>query len=133
MGNKTKGVESMKSLLLCCILLLSGCSSIQSALFVAHYDNNEYGLVNKVRTDALLKNCNKEGIQVMYEDALQLKNYSQYLPHNDVTIKMNNDLFTLVDELHQKDTFSPAYCALKLNTISKSAEKIQQAIGGEPR
>jgi len=123
----------MKSLLLCCILLLSGCSSIQSALFVAHYDNNEYGLVNKVRTDALLKNCNKEGIQVMYEDALQLKNYSQYLPHNDVTIKMNNDLFTLVDELHQKDTFSPAYCALKLNTISKSAEKIQQAIGGEPR
>jgi len=123
----------MKSLLLCCILLLSGCSSIQSALFVAHYDNNEYGLVNKVRTDALLKNCNKEGIQVMYEDALQLKNYSQYLPRNDVTIKMNNDLFTLVDELHQKDTFSPAYCALKLNTISKSAEKIQQAIGGEPR
>jgi len=120
-------------LLLCCILLLSGCSSIQSALFVAHYDNNEYGLVNKVRTDALLKNCNKEGIQVMYEDALQLKNYSQYLPRNDVTIKMNNDLFTLVDELHQKDTFSPAYCALKLNTISKSAEKIQQAIGGEPR
>jgi len=110
----------MKSLLLCCILLLSGCSSIQSALFVAHYD-------------ALLKNCNKEGIQVMYEDALQLKNYSQYLPRNDVTIKMNNDLFTLVDELHQKDTFSPAYCALKLNTISKSAEKIQQAIGGEPR
>ena len=123
----------MKLLLLCCILLLSGCSSIQSALFVAHYDNNEYGLVNKVRTDALLKNCNKEGIQVMYEDALQLKNYSQYLPRNDVTIKMNNDLFTLVDELHQKDTFSPAYCALKLNTISKSAEKIQQAIGGEPR
>ena len=123
----------MKSLLLCCILLLSGCSSIQSALFVVHYDNNEYGLVNKVRTDALLKNCNKEGIQVMYEDALQLKNYSQYLPRNDVTIKMNNDLFTLVDELHQKDTFSPAYCALKLNTISKSAEKIQQAIGGEPR
>ena len=123
----------MKKLLVFLVILLSGCSSIQSALFVAHYDNNEYGLVNKVRTDALLKNCNKEGIQVMYEDALQLKNYSQYLPRNDVTIKMNNDLFTLVDELHQKDTFSPAYCALKLNTISKSAEKIQQAIGGEPR
>jgi hypothetical protein len=123
----------MKKLILSVVILLSGCSSIQSALFVAHYDNNEYGLVNKVRTDALLKNCNKEGIQVMYEDALQLKNYSQYLPHNDVTIKMNNDLFTLVDELHQKDTFSLAYCALKLNTISKSAEKIQQAIGGEPR
>jgi len=123
----------MKKLLVFLVILLSGCSSIQSALFVAHYDNNEYGLVNKVRTDALLKKCDKDGIQVMYEDALQLKNYSQYLPHNDVTIKMNSDLFTLVDELHQKDTFSSAYCALKLNTISKSAERIQQAIGGEPR
>jgi len=123
----------MKKLLVSLVILLSGCSSIQSALFVAHYDNNEYGLVNKVRTDALLKKCDKDGIQVMYEDSLQLKNYSQYLPYNDVTIKMNNDLFTLVDELHQKDTFSPAYCALKLNTISKSAERIQQAIGGEPR
>ena len=123
----------MKKLLVFLVILLSGCSSIQSALFVAHYDNNEYGLVNKVRTDALLKKCDKDGIQVMYEDSLQLKNYSQYLPYNDVTIKMNNDLFTLVDELHQKDTLSPAYCALKLNTISKSAERIQQAIGGEPR
>jgi len=123
----------MKKLLVFLVILLSGCSSIQSALFVAHYDNNEYGLVNKVRTDALLKKCDKDGIQVMYEDSLQLKNYSQYLPYNDVTIKMNNDLFTLVDELHQKDTFSLAYCALKLNTISKSAERIQQAIGGEPR
>jgi len=123
----------MKKLLVFLVILLSGCSSIQSALFVAHYDNNEYNLVNKVRTDALLKKCDKDGIQVMYEDSLQLKNYSQYLPYNDVTIKMNNDLFTLVDELHQKDTFSPAYCALKLNTISKSAERIQQAIGGEPR
>jgi len=123
----------MKKLLVFLVILLSGCSSIQSALFVAHYDNNEYNLVNKVRTDALLKKCDKDGIQVMYEDSLQLKNYSQYLPYNDVTIKMNNDLFTLVDELHQKDTFSLAYCALKLNTISKSAERIQQAIGGEPR
>jgi len=123
----------MKKLLILTILLLSGCSSIQSALFVAHYDNNEYGLVNKVRTDADLKNCGKDGIQTLYQDALELKNYSQYLPHNDTTIKMNDDLFTLVDELHKKDTFSPAYCALKLNTISKTAERIQTAIGGEPR
>jgi uncharacterized protein YceK len=123
----------MKTILLCCILLLSGCSTIKSALFVAHYDNNEYALVNKVRTDAELKNCNKDGIQTMYQDAMELKNYSQYLPHNDVTIKMNSALFTLVDELHQKETFSPTYCALKLNTISKTAERIQQVIGGEPR
>jgi PBP1b-binding outer membrane lipoprotein LpoB len=122
----------MRTILLCCILL-SGCSTIKSALFVAHYDNNEYALVNKVRTDAELKNCNKDGIQTMYQDAMELKNYSQYLPHNDVTVKMNNALFTLVDELHQKETFSPTYCALKLNTISKTAERIQQVIGGEPR
>jgi len=51
----------MKKLLLSLVILLSGCS----ILFVAHYDNNEYGLVNKVRTDAQLKNCTKEGVQVL--------------------------------------------------------------------
>jgi hypothetical protein len=119
----------MKKLMLCLISLLSGCS----ILFVAHYDNNEYGLVNKIRTDAELKNCTKEGVQVLYQDTLELKNYSQYLPYNDVTVKMSNDLFTLVDELHQKDTINLTYCGLKLNTISKSAEQIQKVIGGEPR
>lgn len=119
----------MKKLILSLVALLSGCS----ILFVAHYDNNEYGLVNKVRTDAELNICTKEAIQVMYQDALELKNYSQYLPHNDSAIKMNADLFTLVDEIHQKVTINETYCRLKLNTISKSAERIQQAIGGEPR
>ena len=119
----------MKKLILGLVALLSGCS----VLLVAHYDNNEYGLVNKVRTDAQLKNCTKEGVQVIYQDALELKNYSQYLPYNDVTVKMNNNLFILVDELHQKEVINQTYCELKLNTISKSAEQIQKVIGGEPR
>ena len=119
----------MKRLILVLVALLSGCS----ILLVAHYDNNEYGLVNKVRTDAQLKNCTKDGVQVLYQDALELKNYSQYLKYNDLTIEMNNNLFTLVDELHQKDTINPTYCNLKLNSISKSAEVIQKVIGGEPR
>ena len=70
----------MKKLILGLVALLSGCS----ILLVAHYDNNEYGLVNKVRTDAELKNCTKEGVQVLYQDALELKNYSQYLNYNDL-------------------------------------------------
>jgi hypothetical protein len=111
------------------VALLSGCS----IFFVAHYDNNEYGLVNKVRTDAELKNCTKEGVQVLYQDALELKNYSQHLPYNDVSVNMADGLFKLVDELHQKDTINPTYCGLKLNSISKSAEEIQKVIGGEPR
>ena len=119
----------MKKLILGLVALLSGCS----ILLVAHYDSNEYGLVNKVRTEAQLKNCTKEGVQVLYQNALELKNYSQYLPYNDLTISMNNDLFTMVDELHQKETINPTYCGLKLNTISKSAEAIQKVIGGEPR
>jgi hypothetical protein len=119
----------MKKLLLSLVVLLSGCS----ILLVAHYDNNEYGLVNKVRTDAQLKNCTKDGVQVLYQDALELKNYSQYLPYNDLTVKMNNNLFILVDELHQKETINVTYCQLKLNTITKSAEQIQKVIGGEPR
>ena len=119
----------MKKLILSVVALLSGCS----ILLVAHYDSNEYGLVNKIRTQAELKNCTKDGVQTLYESALELKNYSQYLPYNDLTIKMNTDLFTLVDEIHQKVTLNETYCKLKLNTITKSAEEIQKVIGGEPR
>ena len=124
----------MKKLIIgCTIVFLSGCS-----LFIGPYDPNEYLLVTKVRTTAELTNCNNPiqtatNIESMYVTATEFKNFSQYLPDNDATIGLSNKLFVLVDELHKKESFSPAYCKIKLNMIAKSAEQIQQVVGSKPR
>ena len=116
----------MRTLILSCVItLLSGC-----ALMIGSYDPNEYLLVTKIRTIAETTNCNNpiivaNNIETMYMDALTLKNYSQYLPDNNGEIKLNNDLFKIVDELHKNDNPRGFYCKAKLNIVSKKAERIQ--------
>ena len=121
-----------KLLLISFVTVLSGCSTI-SNIFMAPYDTNEYKLVNQVRTIAEVQKCDPVSIDTLYNTALEAKNFSEYLPRNDKTISMMNDLYTLVDELHKKDNPSATYCKLKLNIIGKSAEDIQQVIGNRPR
>mgnify|MGYP003334138034 FL=1 len=119
----------MKKLSLLTVIFLSGCS-----LLMANFDNNEYGLINKVRTIAELGKCDEYTVKVLYLDALEFKNYSQYIPMNKATIDLSEKLFTLVDELRLKQQpISPAYCQLKLNIIGKSAEEIQRVVGSKPR
>jgi hypothetical protein len=115
------------------LLQLSGC-----ALWMASYDSNEYLLVTKIRTVAENTNCGNpintaSNIETMYIDASQFKNFAQYIPRNQATIDLSNNLYVLVDELHKKENLSPAYCKIKLNIISKSAEQIQQVVGSKPR
>ena len=105
---------------------LGGC-----ALWMANYDSNEYSLVNKVRTIAELGNC--EDRNMLYATNLELKNFSQYIPRNQASIDLNNNLFVLVEELHKRENPSQAYCKLKLNSIAKSAEAIQKVTGSKPR
>jgi PBP1b-binding outer membrane lipoprotein LpoB len=128
MGKTTERIESMKKLILISLLLLNGC-----ALWMAPYDNNEYALVNKVRTISQLGDCTKKNIDSMYFTALELKNYSEMLPRNDQTIALTKDLFTVVEEMKKRTDFSSVYCKAKLNIIEISAEKIQHAIGNKPR
>jgi hypothetical protein len=124
----------MKKILLGCIVLLfTGCS-----LLIGPYDSNEYLLITKVRTTAELTNCDNPiqsvtNIESLYVTATEFKNFSQYLPQNKATIDLSNKIYILVDELHKKETFSPAYCRIKLNMIAKSAEQIQQVVGSKPR
>ena len=118
----------MKKLLFVSLLLLSGCS-----LWMAGFDNNEYGLINKVRTISELGKCDEYTVKVLYNNALEFKNYAQYIPRNDATIGLSNQLYTIVDELHKRENPSPAYCKAKLNTIAKSAEEIQRVVGSKPR
>ena len=120
----------MKKQIIVCItiLQLTGCS-----LWMASYDSTEYSLVNKVRTQAIVGDCSSESVKNLYNITLELKNFTQYIPRNDATIGLANQLYTIVDELHKRENPSPAYCKAKLNTIARSAEEIQQVVGSKPR
>ena len=113
-------------------LSLSGCAAI-SNIFMAPYDTNEYALVNRVRTFAELGQCDKEHIIALRITALELKNFSEYLPRNTKTIEMNNSLYDMVNDLYKRENPSQAYCKAKLNTIGISAEEIQRVVGGKTR
>lgn len=124
----------MKQLLITATLALSlsGCGMINN-IFMAPYDTNEYSLVNKVRTLSELGSCDKDHVTELYRTALELKNFSEYLPRNEKTIEMDNTLFDIVKELYLREKPSSAYCKAKLNIISTSAEMIQNTIGKRPR
>ena len=122
-----------KILLVCAFFALTGCSTLEN-LWVASYDTNEYLLVNKIRTISQLKKCDEFSVNILYSSTLELKNFSQYLPRNKQSIELNEDLFKIVDELHNKpQPISAVYCQAKLNIIERSAERIQQVTGSKPR
>lgn len=133
------------------LLLLGGCSIVQPLVdrfTIAPFDSNEYALVNKIRTTAMQTKpkCGVENIAPfavidyvhdMHDTALLLKNYSQYLPKNEQTIKPINLTYQMIEELktrYEKETkVSKTYCELKLQSIIDSSEAIQKAIGKRPR
>ena len=118
----------MKKIILIATVLLSGCS-----LWMANYDSSEYSLVNKIRTQAIVGDCSSESVKNLYNTTLELKNFTQYIPRNDATINLANQLYAIVDDLHKRENPSPAYCRSKLNNIAKSAEEIQRVVGSKPR
>mgnify|MGYP003339551678 FL=1 len=118
----------MKTLIIFTVSFLTGCS-----LWMASYDSSEYALVNKVRTQAIVGDCSSESVKYLYNTALELKNFTQYIPRNDATINLANQLFVIVEDLHKRENPSPAYCRSKLNNIAKSAEEIQRVVGSKPR
>ena len=126
---------------------LSGCSVIQPFIdrfMIAPYDNNEYGLVNKIRTTSQLskRDCSDKiamtiNSETIFRTSTELKNFSQYLPKNDQSIKPISQLYTMTEELHKRyqaeGDVNKTYCELKLTSIEESAEMIQKAIGKRPR
>jgi hypothetical protein len=124
----------MKKTLLGCIiaLQLSGCD-VYTAFTTAGFDNQEYALTNKVRTIAQAGSCTQPAVDNLWITSLELKNYTQYIPHNDKSIELTGNLYKMVDELHNRESISPAYCKAKLNIVEKSAEEIQRVEGMKTR
>lgn len=127
------------------IVLLSGCSSLQTAYdsyFMAGYDNQEYVLINKIRTTAELaqSDCNdysKAKVEFTNLQRLnkEFKNFTQYIPRNPEAYKMAVQMEDLIDQGTKtyNDKSSVFFCKAKFQQIERNAEKIQKVLGSKPR
>lgn len=122
-------------------LALSGCA-LFDAYFMAGYDNQEYKMINKIRTMAQIsaKECDQPiVIQTFYvqvsQASAEFKNFTQYIPRNPEAHKMATQLEELVvnNSKAYKPTSSPTFCKLQIQQIERSAEKIQTVLGKKPR
>jgi hypothetical protein len=106
---------------------------------MAHFDNNEYKIINKMRTTAQLVECgNKDSIKdatnKLWFYSNELQNYSQYIPKNDKSYKMAQSLVEIVKGLHDKNgEMGKLYCEEKFKVIQNTTENIQKATGNKPR
>ena len=134
----------MKRLLAILLLVsnLSGCA-LYNAYFMARFDNNEYALINKIRTEANLgaAKCGKpevvEVVDRMWYTAVEFRNYGQSIPHNEEVITMGNELAEIVkglsDRYHGTEPVSMFYCTTKFSAIERNAVNIQNVVGKKPR
>jgi hypothetical protein len=135
----------MKKLLLVCICVtqLSSCA-LFDAYFMAKYDTTEYSLVNQIKTKAQIaeENCSNQILVIiqvndLYNTALEFKNFSMHIPHNEDATKLSAKLFTLTkdtrDYFNKADKISFIFCKAKLQQIVTSADNIQHALGSKPR
>ena len=137
-GNKMRKLLAVIAL----TQILSGCA-LYDAYFMARFDNNEYGLINRIRTESNLgaAKCGKpEVVQVvdnLYYTAVEFRNYSQSIPHNEEATKMGNELAEIVkglsDRYHGTEPVSMMYCTTKFSSIERNAVNIQNVIGKKPR
>ncbi len=131
-----------KLLLIALVSMLPGCALID-AYFMARFDNNEYMLINKVRTEANLgaTKCGKpevvEEVDKIWRTTVEFRNYTQSIPRNEEATRLGSELANIVkglsDRYHTGEPVSMVYCTTKFASIERNAVIIQNAIGKKPR
>lgn len=134
----------MKKLIpLAFVVLLSGCTLLD-AYFMAKYDTTEYALVNDIKTKAQVaeENCGNQPlvttqVNELYIKSLEFKNFTLHIPRNKDADNMSTKLLMLTrdtkDYFNKAERISPIFCKAKLQQVVKSADTIQQVLGGKPR
>ena len=98
----------MKKLILVLALLLNGCAVVDYYR-MAKWDNNEYALVNEIRTEAQLAvgHCNSR-VEVLpyvdytYRKSVEYKNYAEGIARNEESAKMAGDLLAITKGLKDR-------------------------------
>jgi hypothetical protein len=131
-----------KLLIILAVWSLSGCA-LYDAYFMARFDNNEYMLINKIRTEANIgaSKCGKPEVIAevdrIWRTAVEFRNYTQSIPHNEEATKMGSELAEIIkglsDRYHGTEPVSMMYCTTKFSSIERNAVTIQNVIGKKPR
>jgi hypothetical protein len=131
-----------KLLVILAVWSLSGCA-LYDAYFMARFDNNEYALINRIRTEANLgaAKCGKPEViaevDSIWRTAVEFRNYTQSIPHNEEATKMGSELAEIIkglsDRYHGAEPVSMMYCTTKFSSIERNAVTIQNVIGKKPR
>lgn len=131
-----------KLLVILATLSLSGCALID-AYFMAKYDTNEYGLINKIRTvsEVSVNDCQSRdksisNMNTLYSLSVEWRNFTQYIPRNENANGLANDMVKLTDQaksIYAGGEVSETFCKLKLQQINRAADVAQKAIGSKPR
>jgi hypothetical protein len=132
-----------KLLLVCVVVLLSGCSTLLDS-YLMTYDTNEYRIISEIRADAqgYKTSCANELISTTNSVALADKTrlfvvFSEHLPHNQPVIKASIELDKIAQGLKTQYTngskVSPVFCKIKFESVEHSAEAMQKIIGAKPR
>jgi hypothetical protein len=109
---------------------------------MAGYDNQEYTLINKIRTTAELAQdeCDyspraKMEFANLYRLNKEFKNFVQHIPNNPEAYKMAVQMEELINQGAKAydDKSSVFFCKAKFQQIERNAEKIQKALGSKPR
>ena len=135
----------MKALLvLPLVFLLNGCVLLDAYL-MANFDNNEYALVNKVRSqsETIIYNCTngkqvQSSLNDLEESTRELKNYTQYISHNEDAEQLATGLYVMVANTKKfyddkNGVVGSFFCKKKLGQIVTASEKIQETYGRKPR
>lgn len=132
----------MKKIIIALVFLLPGCALLDS-YNMAKFDNNEYYLINRIRTSALLgkEECGspivKKYVNVIWIKSNEFNSYSESIPNNEETVVMSTALLEITKGLYDKYkkevTVNKVYCKSKFDLIYKNATTIQNVVGGKPR
>lgn len=122
--------------------LLSSCA-LYDAYFMARFDNNEYMLINKIRTEANIgaSKCGKpeviDEVDKIWRTAVEFRNYTQSIPRNEEATRLGSELANIVkglsDRYHTGEPVSMVYCTTKFASIERNATTVQNVIGKKPR
>ena len=133
----------MKKIALALVVMLSGCTAVDSYL-LGKFDNNEYMLITQIRTDAAkaIKSCDNAiasaaSAEVIADKTQLLENYSEKLLYNDdvhnASKSLNKIAQGLVRQYQSGKPVSVIFCKLKFGSLQNSAVTIQPIIGKRPR
>lgn len=125
----------MKKLIISLAIILAGCSTLVGP---ADFDNNEYGLANRIFTlsevykvDCTNSEKTKKNFDTLAEISLELVNYSANIPNNQDTVKLIVPMHKMITEADIKfntEGHTATYCKLKLDNIELAAGIVKQAI-----